>query len=197
MQERQVKTDRLMAFSDGVIAVIITVMVLELKAPEGPRLTDLYPLWPTAISYAVSYLFVAIIWINHHHLMHFVRYTTPRLIWLNFAHLFAVSLLPFTTAWVARSHLAPIPVAVYGATFVLVDIAYLVFEREVLAQADASAMPDRARKLARRRSIAAFAIFGTATCVALFVPFLGFGLICCALGLHLKPEANAHSSQLL
>lgn len=188
MQERQIKTDRLAAFSDGVIAVIITVMVLELKAPEGPKFTDLYPLWPTAISYAVSYLFIAIIWINHHHLMHFVRYSTQRLIWLNFAHLFAVSLLPFATAWVARSHLAPIPVAVYGAIFVLVDIAYLVFEREVLAQADASAMPDHARKLVRRRSIAAFAIFGTAACVASFVPSLAFGLICWALILHVRPE---------
>lgn len=196
MQERQIKTDRLVAFSDGVIAVIITVMVLELKAPEGPELADLFPLWPTAISYAVSYLFIAIIWINHHHLMHFVRYATQRLIWLNFAHLFAVSLLPFATAWVARSYLAPIPVVVYGAIFMLVDIAYLVFEREVLAQADASAMPDRAIKLARRRSIAAFAIFGTATCIAPFVPFLGFGLICCALALHLRPEANAHSDPL-
>jgi uncharacterized membrane protein len=196
MQERQIKTDRLAAFSDGVIAVIITVMVLELKAPEAPQLTDLYPLWPTAISYAVSYLFVAIIWINHHHLMNFVRCSTPRLIWLNFAHLFAVSLLPFATAWVARSHLAPIPVAVYGAIFVLVDIAYLVFEREVLAQADASAMPDGARKLARRRSMAAFAIFGVATCVAPFVPFLGFGLICCALVLHVRPEMTMHSNRL-
>jgi uncharacterized membrane protein len=196
MQERQIKTDRLMAFSDGVIAVIITVMVLELKAPEAPQLADLYPLWPTTISYAVSYLFVAIIWINHHHLMHFVPYSTPRLIWLNFAHLFAVSLLPFTTAWVARSHLAPIPVAVYGATFVLVDIAYLVFEREVLAQADASAMPDRMRKLARRRSSVAFAIFGMATCIAPFVPFLGFGLICCALVLHVRPEVAVHSHRL-
>jgi uncharacterized membrane protein len=196
MQERQIKADRLMAFSDGVIAVIITIMVLELKAPEGTRLADLYPLWPTAISYAVSYLFVAIIWINHHHLMHFVRCSTLRLIWLNFAHLFAVSLLPFATAWVARSHLAPISVAVYGAIFVLVDIAYLVFEREVLAQADVSAMPESARKLARRRSIAAFAIFGTAACVALFAPFLGFGLICCALVLHVKPEMTMHSNQL-
>lgn len=128
--------------------------------------------------------------------MHFVRYSTSRLIWLNFAHLFAVSLLPFTTAWVARSHLAPIPVVVYGAIFVLVDTAYLVFEREVLEQADPSAMPDCARKLACRRSIAAFAIFGMATCVALFVPFLGFGLICCALVLHVRPEMTMHPNQL-
>ncbi|HEX3864431.1 MAG TPA: TMEM175 family protein [Stellaceae bacterium] len=194
MREQKTKADRLGAFSDGVIAVIITVMVLELKAPEDPTFAALLPLWPTAISYAVSYLFIAIIWVNHHHLLHFVPYSTPRLIWLNFAHLFAVSLLPFATAWVARSHLAPAPVTVYGAIFVLVDIAYLVFEREVLAHADASAMPDHARRLARRRSIAALAIFAAATGAAPFVPLLSFGLICCALILYLRPEAIAHSA---
>jgi uncharacterized membrane protein len=180
--------ERLGAFSDGVIAVIITVMVLELKPPEETGFSNLLPLWPTAISYAASYLFIAIIWINHHHLLHFVRRPTPCLIWLNFAHLFAVSLLPFATAWVARSQLAPAPVAIYGALFFLIDLAYLVFERAVLAQADKSMIPDGARRLARRRSLVAIAIFATAALVSSFVPALGFGMICCALILYLSPE---------
>jgi uncharacterized membrane protein len=195
MYEQTTKTGRMNAFSDAVIAVIITVMVLELKAPEGLEFAALAPLWPTAISYAVSYLFIAIIWVNHHYLMHFVRNATPRLIWLNFAHLFAVSLLPFATAWVARSHLAAAPVAVYGAIFVLTDTAYLIFEREVLAQVDASMMSYSVRKLVRRRSVTALSIFGIATCIALFAPLVGFGLICCALVLYVRPEALAHSGR--
>jgi uncharacterized membrane protein len=115
MHEQKTTPDRLGAFSDAVLAVIITIMVLELKAPEEATFLALLPLWPTAISYAVSYLFIAIIWLNHHHLLHFVSHTTPALIWVNFAHLFGVSLVPFATAWIARTQLASVPVAVYAA----------------------------------------------------------------------------------
>src|SRR5260370_19975422 len=133
MHEQKTTPDRLGAFSDAVLAVIITIMVLELKAPEEATFPALLPLWPTAISYAVSYLFIAIIWLNHHHLLRFVSQTTPALIWVNFAHLFGVSLVPFATAWIARTQLASVPVAVYSAIFFFVDNAHLVFygpERE-------------------------------------------------------------------
>ena len=111
-------------------------MVLELKAPDEPAFSALWPLWPTAISYAVSYLFIAIIWINHHHLMRFVGPPTLGLILINFVHLFMVSLLPFATAWIARTQLASSPVVFYAGLFVCIDIAYNIFEREVLARAD-------------------------------------------------------------
>src|SRR5580704_19250583 len=88
MPERRTSVERLGAFSDAVFAVIITIMVLELKPPEQPTFAALLPLWPTALSYAVSYLFIAIVWLNHHHLLRFAEYPTPRLIWINFAHLF-------------------------------------------------------------------------------------------------------------
>jgi uncharacterized membrane protein len=195
MRDEGMSADRLGAFSDGVIAVIITVMVLELKAPDGSSLSDLLPLWPTAISYAVSYLFIAIIWVNHHHLLRFVQHPTPRLIWLNFVHLFAVSLLPFTTAWVARSHLAPVPVAVYAALFLSVDLAYLVFERAVLAQADRTLMPERARKRAQRRTLLAVTVFAAGAIVAPFMPLMGFAIVCCALVLYLSPEAIRGGSE--
>jgi TMEM175 potassium channel family protein len=103
MLEEKISAERLAMFSDAVFAVIVTIMVLELKAPEEAAFSALLPLWPTAISYAVSYLFIAIIWINHHYLMRFAGPPTLRLIWINFAHLFMVSLLPFATAWVART----------------------------------------------------------------------------------------------
>jgi uncharacterized membrane protein len=114
-------------------------MVLELKAPEQAAFSDLWPLWPTAISYAVSYLFIAIIWINHHHLMRFVSAPTLGLIWINFGHLFMVSLLPFATEWVARTRLASSPMVFYAGLFVCIDIAYNIFEREVFRRTDSPA----------------------------------------------------------
>src|SRR4030095_17057556 len=109
----------------------MTVMVLDLRAPDLPPFSALVPLWPTAISYAVSYLFVAIIWTTHHYLVRLVGPPTLRLIWINFAHLFMVSLVPFATAWVARTRLASPAVVLYAGLFVCIDIAYNIFEREV------------------------------------------------------------------
>jgi uncharacterized membrane protein len=190
MREEKITADRLAAFSDAVFAVIVTIMVLELKAPDEPAFSALWPLWPTAISYAVSYLFIAIIWINHHYLMRFLGPPTLGLIWINFVHLFMVSLLPFATAWVARTQLASSPVAFYAGLFVCIDIAYNVFEREVLARADATQVPERTRRLARRRSLVVLASFTAAMLLAIVAPRLGFGLICAALILHLQPEVR-------
>lgn len=189
MREK-ITADRLTAFSDAVFAVIVTVMVLELRAPDQPAFSNLWPLWPTAISYAVSYLFIAIIWINHHYLMRFVGPPTLGLIWINFAHLFMVSFLPFATAWVARTQLASPPVMFYAGLFVCIDIAYNVFERQVLARADATRLSAHTRRMARRRSLIVLASFTTAMVVAFVAPRLGFGLICGALILHLRPEAT-------
>jgi uncharacterized membrane protein len=190
MRETKAAAERLAAYSDAVFAVIVTIMVLELKAPEEPRFSALWPLWPTVVSYAVSYLFIAIIWINHHYLMRFVA--TPRLslIWTNFVHLFMVSLLPFATAWIARTRLSSSPVIFYAGLFVCIDLAYNVFEQQVLTGADSADVPARARRLARRRSLAVLAIFVTAMIVALVAPRVGFGLICAGLILHLRPEVR-------
>jgi uncharacterized membrane protein len=185
------ETARLAAYSDAVFAVIVTIMVLELKAPDEAEFSVLWSLWPTAISYAVSYLFIAIIWINHDHLMRFVGRPTLRLIWINFVHLFMVSFLPFATAWVARTRLASSAVVFYAGLFVCIDVAYNVFERKVLAQADASEVSAHMRHIARRRSLAVLAMFTTAMLVAFFAPRLSFGLICVALILHLRPDVSA------
>ncbi|HEU5402474.1 MAG TPA: TMEM175 family protein [Terriglobales bacterium] len=188
MADEKETAHRLAAYSDVVFAVIVTVMVLELKAPEQATFSSLWPLWPTAISYVVSYLFIAIIWINHHYLWRFVGPPTLKLIWINFIHLFMVSLLPFATAWVARTRLSSSAVAFYAGLFVCVDIAYNVFEREVLAKAEDARVSQRTRRLARRRSMIVLAIFVAAMVVALVAPKVGFGLICAALLLHLRPE---------
>jgi uncharacterized membrane protein len=189
MRDEKITTDRLATFSDAVFAVILTVMVLELRAPDQAEFSALWPLWPTAISYAVSYLFIAIIWINHHYLMRFAGAPTLRLIWINFVHLFLVSLLPFATAWVARTRLESSPVVFYAGVFVCVDIAYNAFEWEVLGRANAKQVSDRARRMASRRSLGVLTIFTTAILVAFVAPRLGFGMICGGLLLHLRPEA--------
>ena len=163
--------------------------MLELTAPEHQSLSELLPLWPTAISYAVSYLFIVIIWINNHYLMQFVGRLTSKLMWINFLHLFMVSLLPFATAWIASTQLAATPVAFYAAIFVCVDLAYNVFEREVFVQADATQIAERAQRMARRRSLTVLALFASAMLVSLVAPRFGFALICSALILHVRPEA--------
>jgi uncharacterized membrane protein len=190
MREEKITADRLAAFSDAVFAVIVTIMVLELKAPDQPAFSALGPLWPTVLSYVVSYLFIAIIWINHHYLMRLVVSPTLGLIWINFAHLFMVSLLPFATAWIARTRLASSPVVFYAGLFVCIDIAYNIFEREVLVRAEPTQVSARTRQLARRRSLVVLASFATAMLVAFVAPRFGFGLICAALVLHLRPDVR-------
>jgi uncharacterized membrane protein len=194
MPEEKTSADRLAAFSDAVFAVIVTIMVLELKAPDEAAFSALWPLWPTAISYAVSFLFIAIIWINHHYLWRFVSPPTLGLIWINFVHLFMVSLLPFATAWIARTRLASSPVVFYAGLFVCIDIAYNVFERWVFAHADPTLLRVRTRRTGRRRSLVVLASFTTAMLVALVAPRLGFGLICAALTLHLRPDIRGSRS---
>jgi uncharacterized membrane protein len=194
MAEEQQSSERLAAYSDAVFAVIVTLMVLELKAPDEPEFSALWPLWPTAVSYAVSYVFIAIIWINHHHLMRFVGAPTLKLIWMNFIHLFAVSLLPFATAWIARTELASSPVALYAGLFLCIDLAYNAFEREVLATADAKVVSERTRLIARRRSLTVLGIFSLAMLIAFVAPRVAFLLICGALILHLRPDVSEFSA---
>src|SRR5262249_54468500 len=122
---RSATPERLSIFSDGIFAVLITVLVLDLHPPETPTFDALLDLWPTWLSYAVSYLFIAIIWINHHYLLRYATEATPRLLWFNFAHLFSMSLLPLSTAWMAVSRLSPQPVAFYAAVFFLVNATYV------------------------------------------------------------------------
>lgn len=187
---KELTADRLSAYSDALFAVIVTIMVLELKAPEEASFSDLWPLWPTAVSYAVTYLFIAIIWINHHYLMQFVAAPPLALMWINFIHLFLVSLLPFATSWIARTELASSPVVFYAGLFVCVDSAYNTFERYVLTHADQTLVSINMRHTARRRSLIVLASFAAAMLVAFVAPRLGFSLIFAALLLHLQPDVR-------
>src|SRR6516164_5546187 len=159
--------ERLSAFSDGVFAVLITVLVLELRPPEHPTFEALMALWPTWLSYAVSYFFIAIVWANHHYLLRYADEATPRLLWFNFAHLFSMSLLPLSTAWMAVSELAPQPVAFYAAVFFLVNVTYLALIWELIDWMPGMRIALKVRRIMRVRSLITLCVFGAAVFVAL------------------------------
>ncbi len=123
---------RLEAFSDGVIAILITIMVLELKIPHGTDAHALQSLVPIGLTYALSYVFLGIYWNNHHHLLHAAERINGRILWANLHLLFWLSLTPFATAWMGENHRAPLPNAVYGTVLLLSAIAYYILQREIL-----------------------------------------------------------------
>jgi uncharacterized membrane protein len=189
MLQERATPERVSAFSDGVFAVLITVLVLELRPPELPTFAALIKLWPTWLSYAVSYIFIAIVWTNHHYLMRHATEATPRLIWVNFAHLFSVSLLPLSTAWMAVSELAPQPVAFYAAVFFLVNLTYIFLIWELVERTSVDDVARKMRRVMRFRSVVTLCLFGAAAMIALKFPLIGLGLCFgCLIG-YLKPDA--------
>ena len=124
-------TNRLEAFSDGVIAIIITIMVLEFKVPHGVELQDLLPLWPVFLSYLLSFVYVGIYWNNHHHLFHLVRSVNGSVLWANLNLLFWLSLIPFTTAWMGENHFSPKPMALYCFVLLMCGVASFVLTRAI------------------------------------------------------------------
>ncbi|MFP1151651.1 TMEM175 family protein [Mycobacterium sherrisii] len=188
MAAHKVSAERVQAFSDGVFAVLITILVLELKPPGAPSISALLPLRPTGLSYVVSYVFIAIVWVNHHHLFGYAQTATPRLVWSNFAHLFSVSLIPFTTEWIADSRLADAPVVLYASVFVLVNITYIALCTEVIDRPAHEDVSHRMRRLLRMRSFLTIFVFSTAAVVALRWPAVAMALICLCLIGYIRPD---------
>jgi uncharacterized membrane protein len=132
---------RLEAFSDGVIAIIITIMVLELKVPYGDTLDTLAPLIPVFLSYVLSFIYVGIYWNNHHHMLHTATNVTGPVLWANLHLLFWLSLFPFATGWMGENHFAPLPTAVYGFVLLAAAIAYWLLQQAIIAaQGDSSVL---------------------------------------------------------
>jgi len=123
---------RFEAFSDGVIAVIITVLVLEMKVPHGDTLDVLLPVWPVFLSYVLSFIYVGIYWNNHHHMLHASNRVTGAMLWANLHLLFWLSLFPFATAWMGENHFAAMPTALYGVVLLMAAIAYYVLELVII-----------------------------------------------------------------
>ncbi len=126
--------NRLEAFSDGVLAIIITIMVLELRAPQGVEIGALKPLLPVFLSYVLSFLYLGIYWNNHHHLLHTVHHVSGGILWANLYLLFWLSLFPFATAWIGENHIAPTPTAVYGFILLMAAMAYYILQRAIIAK---------------------------------------------------------------
>jgi uncharacterized membrane protein len=126
-------TNRLEAFSDGVIAIIITIMVLELRVPHEPALPALQPLIPVLLSYVLSFIYIGIYWTNHHHLLYAVDHVNGRVLWANLHLLFWLSLVPFVTAWMGENHFQRVPVAIYGMVLLAASIAYRILTRSLIS----------------------------------------------------------------
>ena len=128
------KTNRLEAFSDGVLAIIITIMVLDLKVPQKVELAGLKPVVPVFLSYVLSYVYVGIYWNNHHHLLHSTQHVSAGILWANLHLLFWLSLFPFATAWMGENHFAATPTATYGFVLLMAAMAYWVLQRAIIAR---------------------------------------------------------------
>lgn len=126
-------TNRLEAFSDGVLAIVITIMVLELHVPDAADWAGLSPLWPVFLSYVLSFVHLGIYWNNHHHMFHVTDRVTGGMLWANLHLLFWLSLVPFTTAWMGQTRFAPMPTATYGIVMLLAAIAYFILQRAICA----------------------------------------------------------------
>jgi uncharacterized membrane protein len=127
-------TTRLEAFSDGVLAIIITIMVLELRAPHGSAIADLRPLVSVFFGYVLSFIYLGIYWNNHHHMMHVTKGVGGAILWANLHLLFWLSLIPFVTAWMAENRYEPVPVALYGFVLLMAAVAYWILQNRILAQ---------------------------------------------------------------
>jgi uncharacterized membrane protein len=131
--------NRLEAFSDGVIAILITIMVLELKVPHGAELSALLPLWPVFLSYVLSFIYIGIYWNNHHHMLHAVHEISGGVLWANLHLLFWLSLIPFVTGWMGENHFDTVPVAAYGGVLFMCAIAYSILANRLIAHRNKNA----------------------------------------------------------
>jgi uncharacterized membrane protein len=166
---------RLEAFSDGVIAIIITIMVLELKVPRGDDLAALSGLTPVFISYVLSFVFIGIYWNNHHHMLHAARQVSGPILWANLHLLFWLSLTPFVTGWMGENHFATLPVALYGAVLLMAAIAYYILSRALIRRHGAESVLATAVGADRKGKVSVL-IYVIAIPLAFVSRWVAFGL---------------------
>lgn len=166
---------RIEAFSDGVIAIIITIMVLEFKIPHGADCRDLIPLIPTFFSYVLSFVYVGIYWNNHHHLFQAVQKINGAVLWANLHLLFWLSLMPFVTAWSGENHFAELPVELYGAVLLCAGIAYYILERTLVAHHGRDST--LAAAIGKdHKGVISVVLYATAIPIAAWQPLVAFGI---------------------
>jgi TMEM175 potassium channel family protein len=178
---------RLEAFSDGVLAIIITIMVLELKVPHGDSLHDLLPLLPVFLSYVLSFVYVGIYWNNHHHMLHASTAVTGAMLWANLHLLFWLSLFPFATGWMGENHFAVVPTALYGVVLLMAAIAYYLLEQAIIRAQG----PDSILKKAIGRDLKGKlspVLYVLAIVAALFSPWIAEAILVAAALIWLIPD---------
>ncbi len=184
---------RLEAFSDGVFAIIITIMVLELKIPHEPTLSALAELTPIFLSYVLSFIFVGIYWNNHHHMLHLTRSVNGRILWANLHLLFWLSIVPFVTAWMGENHLATIPVALYGVVLDLAGFAYYVLSRALIAHLGHDS--ELAHAVGNdRKGIMSLVIYTAGIVMAFFSTWIAFALYVVVLLIWFIPDRRIENT---
>src|SRR5215467_4895551 len=169
------KTSRLEAFSDGVLAIIITIMVLELKVPHAVELAALKPLLPVLLSYVLSFIYIGIYWNNHHHLFQATEQVSGGILWANLYLLFWLSLFPFTTGWIGENGLTPIPTAVYGFVLLMAATAYYILERVIIANEGRNSLVAEAVRRERKGKLS-LVLYLAAIPIAFVSPWIAAGL---------------------
>lgn len=167
--------NRLEAFSDGVLAIIITIMVLELKVPHGDSIEALAPLLPVFLSYLLSFIYLGIYWNNHHHMLHTCRTVTGVILWANLHLLFWLSLIPFTTGWMGENHFAALPAAIYGLVLLMAAIAYFILQHLIIVSQGQDSLLRRAIGSDLKGKISPI-LYGVAIGAAAWSQWLAIGL---------------------
>ncbi|MBZ2209077.1 TMEM175 family protein [Massilia soli] len=180
--------NRLEAFSDGVIAIIITIMVLELKVPHAADLQALAPLWPVFLSYILSFIYVGIYWNNHHHLMHSVQAISGRVLWANLHLLFWLSLIPFVSGWMGENHFATLPVAAYGLVLFMCSVAYDVLVRSLSRQQENTMLAEAIGS--DRKGILSVVLYLSGVALSFVHPWIGFAVYAGAAVVWLIPDSR-------
>ena len=167
--------NRLEAFSDGVIAVLITIMVLEMKVPHGETFAALQPVLPVFLSYVLSFIFIGIYWNNHHHMLHAVHKVSGPMLWANLHLLFWLSLVPFATGWMGENHFTAVPTALYGVVLLMSGVAYTVLQRVIIASQGPESLLKKAVG-ADRKGKASLVLYATAIPLAFWQGSLSLAL---------------------
>jgi uncharacterized membrane protein len=181
---------RLEAFSDGVLAIIITIMVLELKIPHDPSLHALIELAPTFTSYLMSFVFVGIYWGNHHHLLHTVHKVNSKIIWGNMGLLFSLSLIPFSTGWMGENHFAQLPVAVYAINLLLSAITFYILQKAIMSHYTHSSKLIEALKKQEKKGTISLLLYIAAIPCAFFYPAISAILFVITSIMWIIPDKN-------
>ena len=188
-------TSRLEAFSDGVIAIIVTIMVLELRAPSQPTWQALLKVGPVFLSYGLSFLVVAIMWVNHHHMIHVVREVTARLLWSNLNLLFWMSLVPFVTEFLGNNYRQAVAVALYGLDLSLCGFAFYILRSELIRQAHGNLDLSAYHKSIQRKNLSSAALYLSAAPLAYVSIYISFFIFVLIPAIYFLPEKKLVASE--